>query len=58
MTPAGASSTKQDSPAVCLADLAGSDVGWEGIDSDIAIRNVRAGADSGGEEVTWAGSYQ
>lgn len=58
MTPAGASSTKQDAPAVCLEDLAGSDVGWEGIDSDIAIRNVRAGADSGGEEVTWAGSYQ
>lgn len=58
MTPAGASLTKQDAPAVCLADLAGSDVGWEGIDSDIAIRNVRAGADSGGEEVTWAGSYQ
>ena len=58
MTPAGASSTKQDAPAVCLADLAGSDVGWEGIDSDIAIRNVRAGSDSGGEEVIWAGSYQ
>ena len=58
MTPAGASLTKQDAPAVCLADLAGSDVGWEGIDSDIAIRNVRAGADSGGEEVAWAGSYQ
>lgn len=56
MTPAGASSTKQDAPAVCLADLAGSGVGWEGIDSGIAIRNVRAGADSGGEEVTWAGS--
>lgn len=58
MTPAGASSTKQDAPAVCLADLAGSDVGWEGIDSDIAIRNVRAGADSGGEEIAWASSYQ
>ena len=40
MTPAGASSTKQDAPAVCLADLAGSDVGWEGIDSGIAIRNI------------------
>ena len=58
MTPAGASSTKQDAPAVCLADLAGSGVGREGINSDIAIRDVRAGADSGGEEVTWAGSYQ
>ncbi len=56
MTPAGASSTKQDAPAVCLADLAGSGVGWEGIDSGIAIRNVRAGADSGGEEVVSAGS--
>lgn len=54
MTPAGASSTKQDAPAVCLAVLAGSGVGWEGI----AIRIVRAGADSGGEEVAWAGSYQ
>lgn len=41
-----------------MADLAGSDVGWEGIDSGIAIRDVRAGADSGGEEVAWAGSYQ
>lgn len=51
MTPAGASSTKQDAPAVCLADLAGSGVGWEGIDSGIAIRNIGAGADSGGEEV-------
>lgn len=40
MTPAGASLTKQDAPAVCLADLAGSDVGWEGIDSGIAIRNI------------------
>lgn len=58
MTPAGASSTKQDAPAVCLADLAGSDVGWEGIDSGIAIRNVRAEADSGGVEIAWAGSYQ
>lgn len=58
MTPAGASSTKQDAPAVCLADLAGSDVGWEGIDSGIAIRNVRAGTDAGGEEVVSAGSYQ
>lgn len=58
MTPAGASSTKQDAPAVCLAELAGSGVGWENIDSGIAIRNVRAEADSGGEEVTWAGSYQ
>ena len=58
MTPAGASSTKQDAPAVCLADLAGSAVGWEGIDSGIAIRDVRAEADSGGEEVIWAGSYQ
>lgn len=58
MTPAGASSTKQDAPAVCLAELAGSGVGWEDIDSGIAIRNVRAEADSGGEEVTWAGSYQ
>lgn len=58
MTPAGASSTKQDAPAVCLADLAGSDVGWEGIDSGIAIRNVSAGTDSGGEEVVSAGSYQ
>lgn len=58
MTPAGASSTKQDAPAVCLADLAGSGVGWEGIDSGIAIRNVRAEVDSGGEEVAWAGSYQ
>lgn len=58
MTPAGASSTKQDAPAVCLADLAGSGVGREGIDSGIAIRNVSAGTDSGGEEVTWAGSYQ
>lgn len=58
MTPAGASLTKQDAPAVCLADLAGSSVGWEGIDSGIAIRNVGAGADSGGEEVAWAGSYQ
>ena len=58
MTPAGASSTKQDAPAVCLAELAGSSVGWEGIDSGIAIRNVRAGSDSGAEEVAWAGSYQ
>lgn len=58
MTPAGASLTKQDAPAVCLADLAGSGVGWEGIDSGIAIRDVRAGADSGGVEVAWAGSYQ
>ena len=58
MTPAGASSTKQDAPAVCLEDLAGSGVGWEGIDSGIAIRDVRAEADSGGEEVIWAGSYQ
>lgn len=58
MTPAGASSTKQDAPAVRLADLAGSSVGWEGIDSGIAIRNVRAEVDSGGEEVAWAGSYQ
>lgn len=58
MTPAGASSTKQDAPAVCMADLVGSGVGWEGINSGIAIRNVRAGVDSGGEEVTWAGSYQ
>lgn len=58
MTPAGASSTKQDAPAVCLAELAGSSVGWEGIDSGIAIRNVRAEANSGGEEVAWAGSYQ
>ena len=58
MTPAGASSTKQDAPAVCLAELAGSGVGWEGTDSGIAIRNVRAEVDSGGEEVAWAGSYQ
>lgn len=58
MTPAGASLTKQDAPAVCLAELAGSSVGWEGIDSGIAIRDVRAEADSGGEEVIWAGSYQ
>lgn len=58
MTPAGASSTKQDAPAVCLAELAGCGVGWEGIDSGSAIRNVRAEADSGGEEVAWAGSYQ
>lgn len=58
MTPAGASSSKQDAPAVCLADLAGSGVGWESIDSGIVIRNVRAGADSGGEEVAWADSYQ
>ena len=58
MTPAGASSTKQDAPAVCLAELAGSGVGLEGIDSGIAIRNVRAEVDSGGEEVAWAGSYQ
>ena len=40
MTPAGASSTKQDAPAVCLAVLAGSGVGREGIDSGIAIRNI------------------
>lgn len=58
MTPAGASSTKQDAPAVCLADLAGSGVGREGIDSGNVIRNIRAGADSGGEEVVSAGSYQ
>ena len=58
MPPAGASSTKQDAPAVCLADLAGSGVGWEGIDSGSAVRDVRAEADSGGEEVIWAGSYQ
>lgn len=58
MTPAGASSTKQDAPAVCMADLAGSGVGWESIDSGIAIRNVSAGTDSGGEEVVSAGSYQ
>lgn len=58
MTPAGASSTKQDAPAVCLAELAESGVGWEGIDSGIAIRNVSTGADSGGEEVVSAGSYQ
>ena len=58
MTPAGASSTKQDAPAVCLAELAGSGMGWEGIDSGIDIGNVRAEADSGGEEVDWAGSYQ
>lgn len=58
MTPAGASSTKQDAPAVCLANLAGNGVGWEGIDSGIAIRNVRAEADSGDEEVVSAGSYQ
>lgn len=58
MTPAGASSTKQDAPAVCLADLAGSGVGWESIDSGIAIRNVRAEADTGGEEVVSAGSHQ
>ena len=58
MTPAGASSTKQDASAVCLAELAGSGVGGEGIDSGIAIRDVRAEADSGGEEVIWAGSYQ
>lgn len=58
MTPAGASSTKQDAPAVCLADLAGNGVGRESIDSGIAIRNVRAGADSGGEEVVSADSYQ
>lgn len=56
MTPAGASSTKQDAPAVCLAELAGSGVGWEGIDSGIDIRNVSAGTDSGGEEVVSAGS--
>ena len=58
MTPAGASCLVEDAPAVCLADLVGSGVGWEGIDSGIAIRNVRAGADSGGVEVAWAGSYQ
>lgn len=58
MTPAGASLTKQDAPAVCLAELAGSGVGWEGIDSGIVIRDDRAGADSGGEEIAWAGSYQ
>lgn len=58
MTPAGASSTKQDAPAVCFAVLAGSGMGWEGIDSGIAIRNVSAGTDSGGEEVVSAGSYQ
>lgn len=58
MTPAGASSTKQDAPAVCLAVLAGSGVGREGIDSGIAIRNVSAEADSGCEEVVSAGSYQ
>ena len=58
MTPAGASSTKQAAPAVCLAELAGSGVGWAGIDSGIAIRNVRAEADSGDEEIAWAGSYQ
>lgn len=58
MTPAGASSTKQDAPAVCMADLAGSGVGREDIDSGIAIRNIRAGTDSGGEEVVSAGSYQ
>lgn len=58
MTPAGASSAKQDAPAVCLADLAGSGVGWEGVDSGIAIRNVRTRADFGGEEVVSAGSYQ
>ena len=58
MTPAGASSTKQDAPAVCLAELAGSGVGGEGIDSGIAIRNVSTGTDSGGEEVVSAGSYQ
>ena len=39
-------------------DLAGSSVGWEGIDSGIAIRNVGAEADSGGEEIAWASSYQ
>lgn len=58
MTPAGASSTKQDAPAVCLAVLAGSGVGREGIDSGIVIRNVSARTDSGGEEVVRAGSYQ
>lgn len=58
MIPAGASSTKQDAPAVCMAELAGSGVGRKGIDSGIAIRIIRAGADSGGEEVAWAGSYQ
>ena len=58
MTPAGASSTKQDAPAACLAVLAGSGVGWEGTDSGIAIRYVSAGTDSGGEEVISAGSYQ
>lgn len=58
MTPAGASSTKQDAPAACFAELAGSGVGWEGIDSGIAIRIVRVGADSDGEEVVSAGSYQ
>ena len=58
MTPAGASSTKQDAPAVCLAELAGSSMGREGFDSGIAIRNVSAGTDSGGEEVVSAGSYQ
>ncbi len=58
MIPAGASSTKQDAPAACFAELAGSGVGREGIDSSIAIRIVRAGADSGGEEVVSAGSYQ
>ena len=58
MTPAGASSTKQDAPAVWLAELAGSGVGREGIDSGIAIRYVSAGTDSGGEEGVSAGSYQ
>ena len=58
MTPAGASSTTPDAPAACLAELAGSGVGREGIDSGIAIRIVCAGADSGGEEVVSAGSYQ
>lgn len=58
MTPAGASSTKQDAPAVCSAVLAGCGMGWEGIDSGIAIRNIGTGAESGGEEVIWAGSYQ
>lgn len=58
MTPAGASSTKQDAPAACLADLAGSGMGREGIDSGIAIRNIGAEAVSGGEEVVSAGSYQ
>lgn len=58
MTPAGTSSTKQDAPAACLAVLAESGVGREGIDSGIAIRNVSTGTDSGGEEVAWAGSYQ